>query len=395
MHFKRLPKSHQATIDAVALYLIESLGADKPVKWYKLALTKLARMAKVHGTSLATVTMSTAEDVVVGMARVLTYVADPNVGRLMLDQVLAELHQQAVQFGVANPPPIDFTPTRPQAEGPSVRQPVFDSPGPTKPAPAQRTSDSPKQSSSNEQLLIPHPSSSLARAQEEKSLPSEEERRPIFSSARTHNCETLDGVRPTLRSMPLFSWPKKIRMHGEMLRGLIVLANEWEAAQQDPAKYVAELGRRLRTAHVKLTLEEAAAVQLAAAAIDECRGARIPPSILVTLAEVGALTELTVTVVRMLKLARLATAPVDLAEFERWAAGEGDISVGGVPALASLPVREKKPPRKPRDDGKKQDATKTPAGKPQGGKSPRICRDCGEEVEPGISWGEHRKVCPN
>ena len=170
------------------------------------------------------------------------------------------------------------------------------------------------------------------------------------------------------------------------------MATEYEAAQGNALEFVRSLGQRLRISRIKLGTDEAAALQLATAAILEVGNNEVPPSLLVTLAETAALIAVAPSTMKVLKICRLASPPVDADEFERWLKGECDVQVGGLMQLASLPVRErsKRTPDKPRDDRNKP--------RDDGGsqkQASRKCRDCGEDVDRGVSWAEHRKVCPN
>jgi len=110
----------------------------------------------------------------------------------------------------------------------------------------------------------------------------------------------------------------------------------------------------------------------------------------VTFAEAAALAHVPANFVRTLKMCRLATAPIDATEFERWLKGEADISVGGLPALTTLPVsveqprnrRDNSPRPTPRDASPKDAADR---------RTVLRCRYCKETVKG--TYADHNKIC--
>lgn len=396
MHVKRLPAAHQSTIDAVAVFFVEKLGADRPIQWYRHAFVKLCRKVDVAGASFASLTMKTPDAVVVGLARVLTYIGDPVHGQQLVNEVVEELNQEAIQTGAHNPPPIPMTPIRNTSRSP---EPVHDM--------HQEQKDG-SSSSSPERTLFPPPrdaSSSLSRPQEDATPPSEEEKRTIFSSARAKNFEALANVLLLLAAMPVYTWPKKSKHHGDLTRALILVAQEYAIASKDPIAFVSGIGQRLRQARVTLSSTDASTLQILTATILDAPPTR---SALTGIAEIAALAQMPKATIQLLRLCRVAAAPVDNDEFDRWTNGKADLPMGGISHLATVPVRAEgthsrrnspsprpRPkhanPATPRDTSPAKQTQLSPTK--QDGSSPKTCKYCGESVT--VPWRQHLKVCPD
>ena len=345
--FRSLHPPATSTIDAVAVFLVERIGSERPVAWYRLVVVGVARASDVSGASVAALGMRTAEELVVAVAKILQSLGDPALAQQMLVKVVEATGEVATMTGVANPPSVDITPPRP-TQPEEMRQPDFarESPPPRQPQ-YTSTSAHPRQPSSaspNEQTVVPpprgstslSPRSSLARPLEDGTYLSEEEKRTIISSSRAKNFESFAAVLQMMATMPVYHWPKKSRHHGELTRALILVAQEYDQAASDPKGFVAGIGQRLRQARATLTTSDAATLQILTATILDAPPTR---SALVGIAEIAALAQTPKATIHLLRLCRLIAPPVDLDEFERWTNGTADLSLGGVPRLATVPVR--------------------------------------------------------
>jgi len=113
MKFKNLGRPPSAVIDdAVAVFLIESIGVERPIGWYRLVLVQVARAAHVTGASIASLTMRSADELTVAIARVMSFVGDPGHAQQLLAKVVHALGEQAATVGVQNPPAPELTPMR-------------------------------------------------------------------------------------------------------------------------------------------------------------------------------------------------------------------------------------------------------------------------------------------
>ena len=169
----------------------------------------------------------------------------------------------------------------------------------------------------------------------------DEERKPIFSSARAalgaYDFISVDqcGV---LRRLPTYAWPKASKHHSRLQPPLLAVVTEFAEAATDPREYLRALPTALRqagTAGRTLNVTDACMLQSISAALEE--GGGLQPSLLVALAEIGALKMIQYEAIAMLRLTRTSRPAVDDNEFAAWVSGK--TSCGGGLHLGMVQVR--------------------------------------------------------
>jgi len=363
---------HQATVDAIAVYLVETLGASQPVKWYRRAFIKFGRMANVHGCSLAAVGMATSDVVVLAIARIAQYMRDPTRARGMLDQITTELHNEALHYGVDNPPPPDMTP---------LRQPQFDSPSPRQPPPQPRPADDSRQHSSGspEQTIIPPPQGSPTQSIDrlyDILVSREVTSAPTVNSHRLPVDDDLVEHTAILSLAPCYRWRRNDPNAAEIKRSLRATIEAYKLASADklsPKDTAELLAQRLNDSGTSLTIEQTATIQ----AIVKCGG----PNALWYLSEFFVAARRTLGPSALTRLQKARTIPTD--------SNTTGLKEGcyGIPTFTA----ERRNPSPPRPKPHPKDATPTPTKKDDVHSAKKKCAFCHKDVTG--SYKEHNRTC--
>lgn len=178
--------------------------------------------------------------------------------------------------------------------------------------------------------------SSLAREVTATTFEEEEKRAFVVTTRAAQGVYDFlpEEVGALAQRMPTYSWPKKSPWHPKLCTAFLDVATEYREIEKVGCEnYVKAMPGRFKTHGKVIDDTEAAHLQITLSILKELQASDDaivgpPPSLLASLAETGALTQVGADSIRVLRLARTSRTAVTAAEFDAWAGGSSTCQGG-------------------------------------------------------------------